>query len=61
MSCNSKKSGGVEAKDALATYKVADGFKIELIASEPLISDPVDMEIDEYGKNVCCGNAWLSA
>ena len=50
VSCNSKKSGGVEAKDALATYKVADGFKIELIASEPLISDPVDMEIDEYGK-----------
>ena len=26
VSCNSKKSGGVEAKDALATYKVADGF-----------------------------------
>lgn len=50
ISCNSKKSGGVEAKDALATYKVADGFKIEMIAAEPLISDPVDMEIDEYGR-----------
>jgi putative membrane-bound dehydrogenase-like protein len=43
-------TGGVEAKDALATYRVADGFKIEMIASEPLISDPVDMEIDENGK-----------
>src|SRR6266487_4436254 len=43
-------SGGVEAKDALSTFQVADGFKIELIASEPLISDPVDMEIDEYGR-----------
>ena len=43
-------SGGVEAKDALATFQVADGFKIEMIASEPLIADPVDMEIDEYGR-----------
>ena len=41
---------GVEAKDALSTFQVADGFKIEMIASEPLISDPVDMEIDEYGR-----------
>lgn len=40
----------VEAKDALSTFKVADGFKIEMIASEPLISDPVDMEIDEFGR-----------
>lgn len=41
---------GVKAQDALSTFKVADGFKIEMIASEPLISDPVDMEIDEYGR-----------
>ena len=40
----------VSAKDALSTYAVADGFKIEMIAAEPLISDPVDMEIDEYGR-----------
>ena len=40
----------VEAKDALSTYQITDGFKIEMIASEPLISDPVDMEIDEYGR-----------
>lgn len=43
-------SSAVEAKDALSTFQVADGFKIELIASEPLVSDPVDMEIDEYGR-----------
>src|SRR6476619_7542088 len=43
-------SGGVDAKDALSTFQVAKGFKIEMIASEPLISDPVDMEIDEYGR-----------
>ena len=37
-------------KDALNTFQVAPGFKIELLAAEPLISDPVDMEIDEYGR-----------
>ena len=47
---NDESTGAVEARDALSTYRVADGFKMELIASEPLISDPVDMEIDEYGR-----------
>lgn len=49
---NAKKeprSGPVEAKDALATFQIADGFKMEMVASEPLITDPVDMEIDENG------------
>lgn len=53
VSCNGKKqpslAGPVEAKDALATYQIADGFKMELVASEPLVTDPVDMEIDENG------------
>jgi len=34
----------------LSTFQVADGFKVELIASEPLIHDPVDMTIDEFGR-----------
>jgi putative membrane-bound dehydrogenase-like protein len=38
------------AEEALASFEIADDFKIELIASEPLIGDPVDMEIDEYGR-----------
>ncbi len=46
----SQTSGGVSSEDALSTFTIADGFKIEMIASEPLISDPVDMEIDEYGR-----------
>ncbi|MBX3255971.1 MAG: c-type cytochrome [Chitinophagaceae bacterium] len=56
ISCNQKRSspglsgGAVAAKDALATMQVADGFKIEMIASEPIITSPVDMEIDEYGR-----------
>lgn len=34
----------------LSAFRIADGFKIELVASEPLIHDPVDMMIDEYGR-----------
>ncbi|MBX2922808.1 MAG: c-type cytochrome [Chitinophagaceae bacterium] len=37
------------AEMALSTFTVPEGFKIELIASEPLITDPVDMMIDENG------------
>lgn len=43
-------SGPVAAKDALSTFQIADGFELEMIASEPLVSSPVDMEIDEYGR-----------
>jgi putative membrane-bound dehydrogenase-like protein len=38
-----------ELQKALDDFEIADGFKIELVASEPLISDPVAMEIDEDG------------
>ena len=41
---------GISPKDALSTFELQPGFKIELVASEPLISDPVDMEIDESGR-----------
>ena len=37
-------------KDPLSTFELEPGFKIELVADELLISDPVDMEIDEYGR-----------
>ncbi len=51
-SCDSKSAleKNSAAEEALASFEIADGFKIELIASEPLIGDPVDMEIDEYGR-----------
>ena len=42
--------GPVEAEHALSTFRIHPDFKIELISSEPVISDPVDMEIDEYGR-----------
>ena len=34
----------------LTSFEIAPGFKIELLVAEPLIRDPVDMEIDEYGR-----------
>lgn len=39
----------VPAEEATATFQLEPGFKIELIAAEPLIADPVAMEIDENG------------
>lgn len=36
--------------DPLDTFEIADGFQIELIAGEPLIADPVAIEIDETGQ-----------
>jgi putative membrane-bound dehydrogenase-like protein len=37
-------------QQALATFRIADGFRIEVYAAEPLVSDPVAMEVDEYGR-----------
>ncbi len=38
------------AEKALSTFQIPPGFKIELVAADPLISDPVDMTIDEEGR-----------
>jgi len=37
-------------KDALSTFKVADGFELELVAAEPLVADPVAACFDEHGR-----------
>lgn len=37
-------------ESSIAGFELEPGFKIELVAAEPLLSDPVDMEIDEYGR-----------
>ena len=36
--------------DALASFEVADGFRIEAVAWEPLVVDPVAMAFDEWGR-----------
>lgn len=40
---------GLSPQESLSTFEVAEGFQVELIAAEPLVADPVDMAIDEYG------------
>ena len=39
-----------EPEEALSTIEVADGFRVELFAAEPLVEDPVAMEVDEAGR-----------
>lgn len=40
----------VEPGRAESTFRVQAGFRMELIASEPLVTDPVAMTIDESGR-----------
>src|SRR5207237_6984945 len=39
-----------EPMDALKTFKLAPGFKIELAATEPAIRSPVAVDFDEDGR-----------
>jgi putative membrane-bound dehydrogenase-like protein len=43
-------NGAVPPSEALSTFELEPGFQIELLAAEPLVASPVDMEIDENGK-----------
>lgn len=38
-----------EHQKALESLSVMDGFKVEMVAAEPLVADPVAMEVDEDG------------
>lgn len=39
-----------EADDALRTFRLASGFQLEVVATEPLVSDPVAACFDEFGR-----------
>jgi len=39
-----------EAADAIQTFKLQPGYRIELVAAEPLVASPVDMAFDEEGR-----------
>src|SRR5580704_13726315 len=43
-------TGPLSPKEELATFKVAKGFRVELVASEPDVVDPVAMAFDEDGR-----------
>jgi putative membrane-bound dehydrogenase-like protein len=40
----------VELKDALSTFQLRPGFHLDLVASEPLIRDPIEICFDENGR-----------
>lgn len=42
--------GSISPENAVATFELAPGFQMEILACEPLVMDPVDMEIDEFGR-----------
>ncbi len=44
----------VAPKDAIATWKVKPGFKLELAAHEPLVRDPIAITFDENGRMFVC-------
>lgn len=37
-------------EEALAAFRIAPGFEIELVAAEPLVGEPVAIAWDEYGR-----------
>ena len=41
-------------EEALKTFQLAPGFRIQLVASEPLIHDPVEIEFDPDGRIWVC-------
>lgn len=49
-------AAGEEAKPPAAPseFRVLDGFKLELLAAEPLVTDPVALEYDENGLAYVC-------
>lgn len=55
IACEQKPAGPIALNSpvspdkAISTFALEPGFKIELVAAEPLIADPVAMEIDENG------------
>ncbi|MBI5769482.1 MAG: c-type cytochrome [Verrucomicrobia bacterium] len=44
----------VAPRDAVATWKVKRGFKVELAAAEPLVRDPIAICFDENGRMFVC-------
>src|SRR5438105_1440469 len=41
-------------QEALKTFETAHGFRMELVASEPLVVDPIAAEFDENGQLYVC-------
>src|SRR5687768_1512484 len=40
----------LSADEALKTFTLKDGFRIELVAAEPMVEEPVALSFDERGR-----------
>jgi len=47
--CGQNQGPPFSPEDALSTFELPEGFRLELVVSEPLINDPVDMAFDADG------------
>src|SRR5512145_3306916 len=45
-----EEGGPLSPEEALASFELEPGYRIELAAAEPLIKDPVAMAFDERGR-----------
>lgn len=48
-SCGQRDAGPLSPQEALTSFRIADGFRIELFAAEPHVVDPVELAFDENG------------
>src|SRR5260370_34977575 len=57
VSCSSKHpdAPSLSAEESLRSMHVTGAFHVELFASEPLVSGPLEMVFDETGKVYVCG------
>ncbi len=44
----------VSPRDAIDTWQVKPGFRLDLVASEPLVRDPIALSFDENGRLFVC-------
>ena len=48
--CGGRAGSPYSPAQALQSFEIEEGFVVELVAAEPLVMDPVAMEIYEYGR-----------
>ena len=46
----SRCGSSVYPEESLSKFKVAPGFRVELVAAEPLVKDPVFVNWDDQGR-----------
>src|SRR6185503_9003430 len=48
--CSRRSGPPYSPEEALKTIRIEPGFRVELFTAEPMVTSPVAMEFDEYGR-----------